>query len=246
MREERFPWGLGAILVLLIVGGIGFWLGSSSVAPVIVPVTAPVAPAPAPVTPVYPAPAYAPHGGGFPLIPFFFGLIFLVVIFKVIRHAAWGGYQRSGAWSGTGPAGPRGRGSWGGDQGGPRGRHRHGHGWYGPAWNDDVDDSVTQPPMQRTAPEPNSSQETTPAASTASDAASGQARRGWPDGMAKAREFWNSRDVPPMVDEMFQRWHSRMHEASTATESTAPATDEPADGGSLDLPPSDPPTDASA
>ena len=37
VREERFPWGLGAILVLVIVGGIGFWLGSSSVAPVIVP-----------------------------------------------------------------------------------------------------------------------------------------------------------------------------------------------------------------
>ena len=106
VREERFPWGLGAILVLAIVGGIGFWVGSSSVAPVIVPVAAPVAPAPvapAPVTPIYPA--YAPHGGGFPLFPLFFGLIFLVVIFKFVRHAAWGGYQRGGPWSGGGPGG---------------------------------------------------------------------------------------------------------------------------------------------
>lgn len=160
MREERFPWGLGAILVLVIVGGIGFWLGSSSVSPVIVPVAAPVAPAPAPVTPVYPT--YAPHDGGFPFFPFFLGLIFLFVIFKFVRRAAWASHSGGQGWYGGGP------GAWGG----------HGRGWR-----------VPESEKSSTAP-------------------------------------------PPMADEMFQRWHARMHGEET--------TD------SLDLPPTDPPTNASA
>ncbi len=182
MREERFPWALGVILVLVIVGGIGFWLGSSSVAPVIVPVAAPVVPAPAPVTPVYPT--YPSNGGGFPLFPLFFGLIFLFVVFKVIRHAAWSGYQRVG-WSDGVPGGPAGPGGFRG----PRGQHRGGRGWYASGWD------VDQPRGQ-------------------------------------------SRDVPPMVDEMFQRWHSRMHGGTSAqAQPDANATTAAErDDGSLDLP----------
>jgi hypothetical protein len=159
VREERFPWGLGAILVLVIVGGIGFWLGSSSVTPVIVPVAAPVAPAPAPVTPVYPT--YVPQGGGFPLIPLFFGLFFLFVIFKVMRRAAWASHA-----GGPGSfAGPR---TW-------NNRNRgHGRAWYGPEQNN---------------------------------------------------------------DEMFQRWHSRMHSESAIQSDGEAATDESHGAGSLDLPP---------
>jgi len=64
--------------------------------------------------------------------------------------------------------------------------------------------------------------------------------------MSKARDFWNSRDVPPMVDEMFRRWHSRMHD-QPATESAGESTkDEPKDSGSLNLPPSDQTTDSPA
>ena len=201
MREERFPWALGAILVLAIVGGIGFWVGSSSVAPVIVPVAAPVAPAPvapAPVTPIYPA--YAPHGGGFSLFPLFFGLIGLVVIVKAVRHAAWSGYQRGGPWSGGGPGGqPAGMGDF--SSRGNRSRHHRSRGWYGPGST--TDDSTAQ-------------------------AASDTGR-------------WTGRDVPPMVDEMFQRWHGRMHAAQsseTVGQSEAPsASPTEDDGGSLNIPP---------
>ena len=138
VREQRFPWGLGAILVLVIVGGIGFWLGSSSVAPVIVPVAAP-APAPvAPVTPVYPTyPAYvAPHGGGFPLIGLLFGLIALVFIVKIARRAAW---AASHDW-----AGPAGGPGWGGAHGRSRyARHGDGHGWHDNALPDEGRDTPT-------------------------------------------------------------------------------------------------------
>src|SRR3954471_3419562 len=127
VREERFPWGLGVVLVLVIVGGIGFWLGSSSVAPGVRSGGAPVAAAPLPVTPVYPA--YAPHGGGFPLIPLFFGRIFLAVIFKFVRHAAWSGSQRGG-WAASGPSGP-----W--NYGGSHRRNNHGRGWHGQGWDSD-------------------------------------------------------------------------------------------------------------
>ena len=220
MREERFPWGLGAILVLVIVGGIGFWLGSSSVAPVIVPVAAPVAPAPAPVTPVYPT--YAPHGGGFPLFPVFFGLIFLVVAFKFAKRAAWASHA-GGTASRGGP------GAWAGHS-----RGRHGRGWYGP----DADAPHMQPDSEPTEP-------TSSAAGNASTGSSRQGRGGWPDGMSRARDFWNSRDVPPMVDEMFQRWHARMHGEPSPESSTEPAK-ESSEAGSLELPPSDTPTDASS
>jgi hypothetical protein len=223
VREERFPWGLGAILVLVIVGGIGFWLGSSSVAPVIVSVAAPVAPAPAPVTPVYPT--YVPHGGGFPLFPLFFGLIFLVVAFKFVRRAAWASHAGGpGSYGGPGP--------WGGHSRGRRDR-----GWYGPG--PDADAPQTQPDSERAES----------MSSSSSGAATGntrQRRGGWPDGMSKARDYWNGRDVPPMVDEMFQRWHARMHGEPAPESSTEPTKDETTAGGSLNLPPSDPPTDASS
>jgi hypothetical protein len=222
VREERFPWGLGVILVLVIVGGVGFWLGSSSVAPVVVPVAAPVVPAPAPVAPVYPT--YAPHGGGFPLIPLIFGLIFLAVIFKFVRHAAWSANQR-GAWPAGGPGGP-----W--TYGGSRGRHGHGRAWYGHGW--DADDQSGQRFTGTTAGQtPEESQTTRP---------------------PKARDFWNRREVPPMVDEMFQRWHSRMHADTTSAPDAESASNETNEAGSLTLPPkepsadqpNDPPTGASA
>ena len=222
MREERFPWGLGAILVLVIVGGIGFWLGSSSVAPVIVPVAAPVAPAPAPVTPVYPT--YAPHGGGFPLFPVFFGLIFLVVAFKFARRAAWASHA-----GGTGSFG--GPGAWGGHSPGRHGRGMHGRGWSGPSWDAD----------------PAQSQEDREWADESNGPPTGSSRQrsgGWPEGMSKARDFWNSRDVPPVVDEMFRRWHSRMHDDPAGVSSGEAGNEQANDGGSLNLPPSDQPTDA--
>jgi len=228
VREERFPWGLGVVLVLVIVGGIGFWLGSSSVAPVVVPVAAPVAPAPVPVTPVYPA--YAPHGGGFPLIPLFFGLIFLAVIFKFVRHAAWSGSQRGG-WAASGPSGP-----W--NYGGSHRRNNHGRGWHGQGW--DSDETNTESVRDSDASE------------TADDrpgAASGPARgaRGpWPKGRSKARDFWNSREVPPMVDEMFQRWHSRMHAETKAAADAESASNQTNDAGSLTLGPDESRPDQSA
>jgi hypothetical protein len=170
VREERFPWGLGAILVLLVVGGIGFWLGSSSVAPVIVPVAAPAAPV-VPTAPAYPT-YVAPHGGGFPLIGLFFGLIVLVVVVKVVRHAAWAGNQR-------GPG--------------------FGAGWGGPSW-----------------------------AAGSGGQGRGSARNEPPSGWSRRRGSWAAGDVPPMVDEMFQRWHSRMHGQLTS-EPGEPAADRVAD-----------------
>jgi len=135
MREQRFPWGPGAILVLVIVGGIGFWLGSSSVAPVIVPVAAPVAPAPVtPVVPTYPAyPPYAvPHGGGFPIFGLIFGLIVLAVIFKIARRAMW-----AGATGGPG---------WGGPNGSAWGRHPRHRGASRRWSNDDLDNPASGSP----------------------------------------------------------------------------------------------------
>jgi hypothetical protein len=187
VRDERFPWPLGALLVLLIVGGIGFWLGSSSVAPVIVPVAAP---APIQTAPVYPT--YAPQSGGFPIFGLLFGLFVLFVIFKVIRHAVWS------ASYGGGHSHRRGYGH------GPR-RSRDRRGWE------------------------------------ASDAAESTAT--WPRG----RAFWANKDVPPMVDEMFQRWHSRMHTdphpGVDETQGAAPDAGQPAkedDAGSLTLPATEP------
>jgi hypothetical protein len=156
VREERFPWGLGAILALLIVGGVGFWLGSSSVAPVIVTV-----PAPAPVAPVAPVyPTYAPQGaGGFPFFGLIFGLIFFVVIFKLIRRAAWSAGH--GSYGSQGYGGP----GYGGHGYGRRGGHRnHGdRGWYdasagqardpnssgstwGPRWSQEPQTQGNEPP----------------------------------------------------------------------------------------------------
>jgi hypothetical protein len=229
VREERFPWGLGVVLVLVIVGGIGFWLGSSSVAPVVVPVAAPVAPAPVPVTPVYPT--YAPHGGGFPLFPLFFGLIFLAVIFKFVRHAAWGGSQRGG-WAASGPGGG---GPW--NYGGSRGRHGHGHGSHGHGWDTDEQSgqSVTDTDAGEAAEE----------GPRGASRASGGPRGAWTQGGSKARDFWNSREVPPMVDEMFQRWHSRMHAETKSSPDVESASNETNDAGSLTLPAKESPADQS-
>src|SRR3954468_7315435 len=200
VREERFPWGLGVILVLVIVGGIGFWLGSSSVAPVVVPVAAPVAQVPAPVTPVYPA--YAPHGGGFPLFPLFFGLIFLAVIFKFVRHAAWSANRRGG-WPAGGPGAP-----W--TYGGSRGRHGRRRAWYGHGWDSDEQGG-------QSFSDPTASQAPEQSHRTAS---------------SKACDFWNSREVPPMVDEMFQRWHSRMHAETKPGPDAESGSDETNEPGS--------------
>jgi hypothetical protein len=80
-KVRNFPWVVGALLVLLFVGGIGFWLGVGA-APASVPVAATAA-----GTPV----VYA--GGwhfGFPF-GFFIFLFFMFVIFGIVRRAAWGG-----------------------------------------------------------------------------------------------------------------------------------------------------------
>jgi hypothetical protein len=94
---RSFPWVIGALLVVLFVGGIGFWLGASA-APAAVPVAATAA---APVV-------YA--GGwhfGFPFFGFFFFLLIMFVIFGIIRRAAWG-HRGGPGWYGS--AGPGGRG----------------------------------------------------------------------------------------------------------------------------------------
>jgi hypothetical protein len=178
VRDERFPWPLGALLVILIVGGLGFWLGSSSVAPVIVPVAAP---APVQTAPVYPA--YAPQGGGFPIFGLLFGLFVLFVIFKVIRHAAWSGAYGHG-----------------------RGMARGRRGWYAA----DTD--------------------------TADPSATGATGATWPRG----RAFWANKDVPPMVDEMFQRWHARMHTDAPPTPDAGTGQLHKDDDGGLTIPLTEP------
>ena len=95
---------IGAALVVLIAGGIGYWLG---VGANVATVAAPVA-----TTPV----VYGFHWFGFPFFGFFFFLLFLFVIFAVIRRVAMG--RRVGpGWYGPGPGGA--------------GSGSHGHGYYG-------------------------------------------------------------------------------------------------------------------
>ena len=137
---RSFPWVIGAALVVLIAGGIGYWLGvGANVATVAAPVAG---------TPV----VYGFHWFGFPFFGFFFFLLFLFLIFAVIRRVAMG--RRVGpGWYGPGPGG-----------------HGHSHGFYGPG----------------------------------------------PRG-------WNGTDVPPVADEMLQRWHRQAHggpQSPTADAST--------------------------
>ena len=84
---RSLPWAIGGLLVLLIAGGIGFFLGvGANVATVAPAVGAPV--------------AYGWHFG-FPFFGFFFFLLFLFLIFGIIRRLAWGG-RRGPGWYGHG------------------------------------------------------------------------------------------------------------------------------------------------
>ncbi len=92
---RSFPWVIGGLLVVLIAGGIGYWLGvGANVATVAAPVAA---------TPV----VYG-WGFGFPFFGFFFFLLFIFLIFGIIRRLAWG--RRGGpGWNGHGYYGGPGR-----------------------------------------------------------------------------------------------------------------------------------------
>ena len=130
IKVRSFPWGIGALLVVLIAGGIGFWLGAGSS---VATVAAPAASAPV---------VYGFHWFGFPFFGFFFFLLFLFVIFAVIRRVAWG--------------------------------RRGGPGWYGHGYG-----------------------------------AGYSQNSGWKGGPGPGG--WNGRDIPPMADDMLQRWHRRAH-----------------------------------
>ena len=87
-KVRSFPWVIGALLIVLIAGGIGFFLGvGSNVATVVPAAGAPV--------------VYGWHFFGFPFFGLFF-LLFLFVIFAVIRRVAWGGRQPGPGWGGRG------------------------------------------------------------------------------------------------------------------------------------------------
>ncbi len=90
---------IGVVLLALVAGGIGFGLGAAQVAPA------------AAGSVVYPAMGWHWFGFGFPFFGLIFGLLFLFLIFGLIRRAIWGGrgwhgYGR-GYGHGYGP-GPRG------------------------------------------------------------------------------------------------------------------------------------------
>ena len=71
---------IGLLLVALIAGGIGFAIGVGAQA-------APAAVAPAGSTAV----VYGWHWFGFPFFGLIFGLLFLFLIFAIIRRLVWGG-----------------------------------------------------------------------------------------------------------------------------------------------------------
>jgi hypothetical protein len=126
---RSFPWVIGALLVVLIAGGIGFFVGAgSSVATVAAPATGT-------------AVVYGWHWFGFPFFGFFFFLFFMFLIFAVIRRVAWG--------------------------------RRGGPGWYGPG---------------------------------GSGHSYGYGQKG-----GRGPSGWNGNDIPPMADDMLQRWHRRAH-----------------------------------
>ena len=85
---------IGVVLIALVAGGIGFGLGAAQVAPAAV--GAPV--------------AYGWHwfGFGFPFFGLIFGLLFLFLIFGLVRRAIWGGRGWHHYGHGYGPGyGPR-------------------------------------------------------------------------------------------------------------------------------------------
>ncbi len=108
MQRSRFGlgliWALSTVIIAGIAGVIGYSIGLGAT------VTAGGVVAPHFV--------YGPMGWGWGFFPFFgllFGAVFFVLIFGLIRRAAWGGYR------GYGPGGP-GAGSWsrsGWDRGDP-------------------------------------------------------------------------------------------------------------------------------
>jgi hypothetical protein len=149
---RSFGW-LGAILALMLIlvaGGIGFAIGTSSV----IPVDAAGAVVTAPV-------AWGWHGWGFgaPFFPFF-GLLFVILLFVFIggiaRRAAWGGPRGGGPrWDGPRfAAGPWGAGPWGPDD--PRARmfeewHRQAHG--GPSAGQSVGGPSEAPSTSGSSPD---------------------------------------------------------------------------------------------
>ncbi len=132
---RSFPWAIGALLVVLIAGGVGFFLGVGTNVATVAPVAG---------TPV----VYGWHFFGFPFFGFFFFLLFIFLILAVLRRVVGGGHRDRG-WYGAG------------------------HGHYG---------------------------------------------TGTPGG----RPNWDSKDIPPMADDMLERWHSRAHGTPEPSASSAP------------------------
>jgi hypothetical protein len=123
MRAFGFIGVLATLLIALVAGVIGYNLGlGANVASVATTGGATV---------VYPGWGF---GFGFPFFGFIFAILFFVLIFGLIRRAAWGGHRGSG----FGPGG------------------------YGPG--------------------------------------------GWGH-----RGGWDGRSMPPMADEMLERWHRQKH-----------------------------------
>jgi hypothetical protein len=104
---RNFPWVIGAFLVLLIAGGIGFWLGvGAAPAQVVAPVAG---------TPVVYAGGWHGFGFGFPFFEVFFFVLFVLILFGIVRRAVWG---RGGGSRHYGPGFGAGRGfdrRWDGD-----------------------------------------------------------------------------------------------------------------------------------
>jgi hypothetical protein len=137
MRAFGFIGVLGTLLIALVAGAIGYNLGlGANVASVVTTTGTAV---------VYPGWGF---GFGFPFFGFIFAILFFVLIFDLIRRAAWGGHR------GYGPGG-FGPGGWG---------HRGG---------------------------------------------------------------WDGRSMPPMADEMLERWHRQKHgepDTTDPTPSTSPSS----------------------
>ncbi|HEY5488791.1 MAG TPA: hypothetical protein VIK00_03050 [Candidatus Limnocylindrales bacterium] len=124
---------IGVVLLALIAGGIGFGMGAAQVAPA------------AAGSVVYPAVGWHWFGFGFPFFGLIFGLLFLFLIFGLVRRAIWGGRGWHGYGHGYGPGygprsfGPGGRQGWDGTTVPPfvdemlKNWHRQAHGEDTPA-----------------------------------------------------------------------------------------------------------------
>lgn len=102
MRAFGFIGVLATLLIALVAGVIGYSLGLGANVASVASATG--------TTVVYPGWGF---GFGFPFFGFIFAILFLVLIFGLIRRAAWGGHRGYGA-GGYGPGGWGHRGGWDG------------------------------------------------------------------------------------------------------------------------------------